>query len=225
MAIYADPKENQGLTYCALDIKANYISSPMELFLTIMTFFYLSLMSFSYYHISIYYYNIIQLMEINAKTLNKIIQAEFNTSVRDNLEDREVEEKLSSNTTNTAKNKVKSDSNDIGTSNPKSFDNTTTKKCRVKCLAYRIISLIKVQSMIVIFFIEMLPITVLHFFNHFMVIPHYSKIEVIFYYLAELVPVTNPAMILFLHEEIFQEFKFLYLLIKLRLKRMCVGGE
>ncbi|KXN71138.1 hypothetical protein CONCODRAFT_6241 [Conidiobolus coronatus NRRL 28638] len=148
MAVYADPKENQGLTYCFLNIEANHISSPMELFLTIMTFFYLSLMSFSYYNISIYYYNTIQMMESNAKALNKIIQAEFNTNVRENYDDSGVEEKISNNNSNTKNINVKSESSNISTSSVKNVNSATANNHKVKCLTYRLISLIKVQSMI-----------------------------------------------------------------------------
>ncbi|KXN71137.1 hypothetical protein CONCODRAFT_6240 [Conidiobolus coronatus NRRL 28638] len=225
MAVFADPKENQGLTYCALNVEANYISFPMELFITIMTFFYLLLMIFCYYHISIYYYNTIQMMELNAKALNKIIQAEFNTSVRENCDEREVEGKSSTNTINTTNTKVEDDNSSIYTSGIKSLNSNTTKKCKIMCLAYRLISLIKVQSMILIFLIELLPITVLHFLKYLIKIPHYLVIEVISYYLVEFLSITNPAMVLFLHEETFQEFKFLCLLIKLRIKRVFVGSR
>ncbi|KXN71135.1 hypothetical protein CONCODRAFT_6238 [Conidiobolus coronatus NRRL 28638] len=88
--------------------------------------------------------------------------------------------------------------------------------------------LAKVQVMIVIFIVEILPGSIIHTLNYFIEIPHYSVWDTWSLFLMNCIPLTNPLFILFLHFETLQEFKFLALLAKMRFRsysRIIIYGR
>jgi hypothetical protein len=95
----------------------------------------------------------------------------------------------------------------------------TVEKPKTKT-TQKLIILAKVQIIMVIFIVEILPGSIIHILNYFIQIPQYPVWDTWCIFLMNCVPLTNPLFVLFLHFETFQEFKFLALIAKMKVKKL-----
>jgi hypothetical protein len=84
----------------------------------------------------------------------------------------------------------------------------------------KIITVLKTNAIVIIFAIQILPRSILDMINNFTLHPLDNVPEATTLFLINFFPLTNPTMILFFHEETFQEMKLLKVLWLARFKKL-----
>ncbi|KXN66424.1 hypothetical protein CONCODRAFT_11731 [Conidiobolus coronatus NRRL 28638] len=85
-----------------------------------------------------------------------------------------------------------------------------TQIYKTKFQFIKLISILKIFSMIIIPFIEIFPVSIVLILNYFVEIRVYRLMENICYWIVGFIPLTNSLMVLFLHRETWTEFYHLF---------------
>jgi hypothetical protein len=188
MAVLSDMNPNNGYLFCPINIKPNAVAKTIEFIFTLLTFLFLIAFSVCYFNIGRVYYKGITSLEESVLNLDNRRCIEFNS-----LEVGR-QPQIRSNSS-----RLESDSLCIDNQN-------SNQDYKSKFQLIKLKAILKILAMITISLIEIVPISVIHFLNHFVVIENYEFIENICYWISEFIPLTNALMILFLHRETWMEF-------------------
>jgi hypothetical protein len=179
ITLVSDRNPNQGYLFCSINFKSNTVANTISLLISLLLVLFLIAYSICYFNIGKVYYRNIMLLEESVLELNSL-ETGRQSRITDNSN------YLESN---------------ILRNNP-SLENLYNLKFQV----IKLISILKIFSMIIFPFIEILPIGTFLILNHFVEIYRNELIENICYWIAEFSPLTNSLMILFLHRETCEEF-------------------
>ncbi|KXN71139.1 hypothetical protein CONCODRAFT_6242 [Conidiobolus coronatus NRRL 28638] len=185
---FSDISQNEGYIFCSLNFKSNAPSKIIELALGFSACLFLVTFSICYFNIGRAYYKGIRSLEASALELDKRYSIELNS-----LNARR-------------KRQIHDNSNDLESINLCNNSSNSNQIYKPKFQVIKLLSILKSLSLIIIPFIEILPIALIHILNHYVEISDYELIENICYWIVEFIPLTNPLMVLFLHRETWVEF-------------------
>jgi hypothetical protein len=180
--------QTEGYLFCSLNFKSNAVAKKIELALSLSTCLFLVAFSVCYLSIGRVYYKEIKLLEASSLELDKRHSIELN--------------RLASG----RQRHIRGNSNDLESVYLCNSNLNSNQLYKPKFQLIKLISILKTLSMIIVSFIEILPIIIVHILNDFVEIRNYEFIENFCYWIVEFIPLTNPLIILFLHRETWVEF-------------------
>jgi hypothetical protein len=180
ISILSGPNPNQGYLFCSVNYKSNVAAKIIELTISILLFLFVVVYIICYFNIGrVYYKNIIS-VEVSVIETNSI-ETRRQGQMHGNYGNME--------------------SNNLRNNNQNS-----TQAFKSKFQVIKLITMSKILSMIIIYSIEIIPISAVLIFNYFIETRDYEQIENICYWIAEFITVTNTLMIILLHRETWEEF-------------------